>query len=98
LTISFEENQTIVSLAEEDHHEAFEEETDNEPSGSNPILDDILRHIGHPRSPGNRYTEATRRWVFELLRTCGRKTLKIRSDHIPLPSRQRLTESSHPPL
>jgi hypothetical protein len=41
----------------------------------NPIVDDILRHAHDPSSPGNRCTERTREWAFELLRTYGSKAL-----------------------
>jgi hypothetical protein len=71
----------------------FEEE-DKMPelSDGNPILDDILRHIHDPHSPGNRYCEDIRRWAFEILRTCGAKGLKLVRGEIPLPSRQALSQ------
>jgi hypothetical protein len=52
-------NSHGASEKEEDNF--FEEEENLELTGGNPILDDILRHIDDPRSPGNRYCEGTRR-------------------------------------
>jgi hypothetical protein len=75
--------------------ELFEEEHDElhrELSAGNPILHDIRRHIEDPRSPGNRYLEETRRWAFDLLRTCGSKALTLVRKEFPVPSRQALSQ------
>jgi hypothetical protein len=65
---------------------------DFEHPDENSILYDVLRSIDHPRSPGNRYTDRAREWTFELLRTCGRKALKMIRGEFSLPSRQALPQ------
>jgi hypothetical protein len=68
-------------LSEEDGKEAennlFEEEDDVEGARVSPKLEDAIRHIDNPHSPGNRQTEKTRLWEFELLRTCGSKAMIV---------------------
>jgi hypothetical protein len=54
------------------------------------IIDDLMRHLEAPRSRGNRYKPETRKWAFELLRTCGSKALDLVRQELPLPSRQAL--------
>jgi hypothetical protein len=70
---------------------AFDQEDDPQLSAGNPILDDVLRNLNNPHSPGNRYSEDTRRKAFEILVTCGGKALELtRTGGFPLPSRQAL--------
>jgi hypothetical protein len=62
---------------EEGENKWFEEEDDFEGARVGPILEEIICHIDDPHSPGNQYTETTRLWTFELLRTCGSKVLDM---------------------
>jgi hypothetical protein len=62
---------------EEEGARLFDAADDFEHPDENSIIYDVLRHIDHPRSPGNRYTNRTRQWTFELLPTCGSKALKM---------------------
>jgi hypothetical protein len=57
--------------SEEEQDNLFREEHNLELTCGTPLLDDILRHTDDSGSPGNRDREGTRRWAFELLRTCG---------------------------
>jgi hypothetical protein len=61
-----------------------------------PILEDVIRHIDDPHSPGHRYPEMTPVWIFELLRICGSKALGIVRDTFSVPSRQALSKASLP--
>jgi hypothetical protein len=54
---------------EEDKNNLFKEEDDLEGARLSLILADAIRHIDDPPSPCNRYTEMTRLWTVELLRT-----------------------------
>jgi hypothetical protein len=55
-----------------------------------PILEDIISHVDDPRSPGNRYTDMTPLWTFELLHACGNKVIDMVRDQFSVPSRQAL--------
>jgi hypothetical protein len=77
---------------EEYDNNLFEEENDLAGARVSPILEDVIRHIDGPHSPGNRYTEMTRLWTFELLRTCGGKVPDIVRDQFSGPSRQVLSQ------
>jgi hypothetical protein len=55
----------------------FDAADDFEHPDENSILDDVLRYINHPHSPGNRYTGRTWQWTFKLLRTRGSKVFKM---------------------
>jgi hypothetical protein len=74
-----------AEVAGEDQPNAFDEEEDLEPGQINPTLADARRHAQVLRSNGNRYTDDTRNWAFELLRTCGSKALEITRRSIFLP-------------
>jgi hypothetical protein len=54
---------------EKDENNLFEDEDDLEGARVSPILEDVIRRINDPHSPGNRYTEMARLWTFEFLRT-----------------------------
>jgi hypothetical protein len=57
-----------------------------------PILEDVSLHVNDPHSPGNQYPEITRLWTFELLRTCGSKTINMVRDQLSVSSRQALSQ------
>jgi hypothetical protein len=46
--------------SEEDENNLFEEEDDLDEARVSPTLEEVIRHIDDPLSPGNRYTEITR--------------------------------------
>jgi hypothetical protein len=77
---------------EEDENSLFEEEDDLERTRVNTILEDIIRHVDDPHSPGNRYTEMTLLSPFELLCTCGNEAADILRDQFLVPSRQALSQ------
>jgi hypothetical protein len=56
----------------------------------NKILYDAVRNAEHPHSTGNRCSNDTRKWAFEILLTCGIKGLTMVTDVIRIPSRQSL--------
>jgi hypothetical protein len=91
-TMHTAEGQDCVRLSEEDSKEdennLFEAEDDLEGARVSAIMEDVIRHIDDPHSPGNRYTEMMRVWTFELLRTCGSKALDMVCDQFLVPSRQ----------
>jgi hypothetical protein len=70
--------------------------TEREIPETSTILAEIIRNAQDPRSSGIRYSEETRQWAFELLRTCGTKALAITRRIVPLPSRQSFY--SKPPM
>jgi hypothetical protein len=55
------------------------------------VVADLMQHLGAPRSHGIRYNPGTRKWAWDILRTCGIKALEMVRDKIPLPSRQSLS-------
>jgi hypothetical protein len=57
---------------------------------ANEILDDAVRNTEHPHSTGNRYSNDTRTWAFEILLACLIKGLTMVRDVIRIPSRQSL--------
>jgi hypothetical protein len=76
---------------EDDESDLFEEEDDLEGAQVSPILKDVIRHIDEPHSPESRYTEMTRMWALEPLRTCGSKALNMVHDQSSVPSGQALS-------
>jgi hypothetical protein len=71
----------------------FEEEDDLKGARMVPMLEDAIHHIDDPHSPGNRYTEMTRLWVFELLRPYANKALDMVRDQSSVLSRQTLSQT-----
>jgi hypothetical protein len=57
---------------------------------ANKILYDDVRNAEHPHSTGNRYSNNTQKWAFEILMTCGIKALTMVKDVIRIPSRKSL--------
>jgi hypothetical protein len=57
---------------------------------ANEILYDAVRNAEHPQSTGNRYSNYTRKWVFEILLTGGIKGLTMIKDVIRIPYRKNL--------
>jgi hypothetical protein len=57
---------------------------------ANEILYDAVSNAEHPHSTGNRYSNDTRKWAFEILLTCGIRGLTMVRDVIRIPSRQNL--------
>jgi hypothetical protein len=55
---------------------------------ANEILYDAPRNAEHPHSTGNRYSNDTRKWAFEILLTSGIKGLTMVRDVIRIPSRK----------
>jgi hypothetical protein len=78
--------------SEEDESNLFEEADDLEGARVNLIPEDVIRHVDVPHSPGNRCTEMTRLWAFELLYTCGSKVLNMVRHQFSVPSRQALSQ------
>jgi hypothetical protein len=62
---------------------------------ANEILYDAVRNAEHPYLTGNRYSNHTRKWGFEILLTCGIKGLAMVRDVIRIPSWQSL--AARPP-
>jgi hypothetical protein len=102
---SFQEEEQTMHTAEEedcgcpsegdggeDENNLFEAQDDLERARVSPILEDVIRHIDDPHSPGTRYIEMTRQWTFEFLRTCENKAHDMVRHQFSVPSRQALSQ------
>jgi hypothetical protein len=49
---------------------------------ANEILYDVVHNAEHPHSTGNRYSNDTQKWAFEILLTCGIKEFTMVRDVI----------------